>query len=171
MFLILVKSDRCRWRNFIICILRSNTVTVRWIIVNIFRFPRGRSRELSTRTTRPTPLSSSTGPRQRGERALLNTLVSRTPLQPVPAISLVPPFLLRHPKLELRGKRARAKGKETVHYLETKKKKQLSTLEIRETLIFFDRSSSWKGGRRRKEKARSILWELNSPLSFEGGEE
>lgn len=95
------------------------------------------------------------------ERRFNRSLLSRS----------VPPFLLRHPKLELRGKRARAKGKETVHYLETKKKKQLSTLEIRETLIFFDRSSSWKGGRRRKEKARSILWELNSPLSFEGGEE
>lgn len=76
---------------------------------------------------------------------------SRTPLQPVPAISLVPPFLLRHPKLELRGKRARAKGKGTVHYLETKKKKkQLSTLEIRETLIFFDRKEREGGGEKRR---------------------
>lgn len=136
--------------------------------MNIFHFPRGRSRELSTRTTRPIPLSSSTGPRQRGERALLNTALERRfNRSPLSRSSLLSSFAIPNSSfvvnaLERRGREPSITSK--------RRRRRNNFPPWRYVKLWFS-SIERKGRGRRKEKARSILWELNSPLSFERGED
>lgn len=154
--------------------------------MNIFHFPRGRSRELSTRTDSPfffhgTETKGRESFVEYGSRPFLERRFNRSPLS---RSSLLSSSSFAIPNSSFVVNALERGGKGTVHYLETKKKKkkkkQLSTSEIRETLIFFDRSSSGKGARRKgaidtlRIKLSFVFWEWrgirkrrrNSPRSW-----